>query len=431
MEQGIFKVKNREEERWIITNDKLSSFLEEIKNITIIKNFSTNYNHTIYFNNQNHELPFCTSIKARRYSQNKFNGSIDLNEEWIFELKEEYISQKSHLKKKKRESLTILEIINNLASSDIYKKYHLNFPLLPYVADSYKRSHYDVIGQDDFRITIDSDLEYYFFNSKTETSFLNQENYTRIEIKIPEEKLNPPELQIIRNSLNKLKAIPVVSKKDMAYNFVYEYLINKSNHHIHEFDIEIEAKLTLEEKDQYLFSKIYDDFKKGTFENFEILKSFSYIVEKGKLHQYIIGDGNPTRISIKGDKSVINTKSNLEILKDEFNLNCIIKRKEISKKYENINFQAPSRILYRKRKFFIVKDINVNDGYNYSITLDRCTYNGKEIFQIEVEGLLLSTDKNQEQKIINDISHIVYKLLQRYPSLKPTIITKEKWIKSV
>ncbi len=421
--------KIRREERWTISYDKLPIFLNKIKDITKQNIVAHEYNDTIYFDNKKLETPLDISLKARRYSCNIFNGRINLNDNWIFELKQGYEDTKLCLKQKQRQNLTMKEILTMLASPDILDRYHFSLPLLPYGADSYKRLHYDIKNQEGFRLTIDSDIQYFLFNTKTKASLLGKEDCVRIEIKIPEDKMNTPELKQIHDVLSKLKAIPTISKKDAMHNLIAKYLKGQTNKRTPEFDTEIEAKLILSKQNQYLFSRIYDDFQQGVFKDFKILKKFPYVIEKGKLHQYTTDKGDPIRISVRENINRMKRKSNEEVIKDEYNLNCILKRTETRERYDKNNSNVLSKILYRKRKYFIVD--NIRNKNSYCILIDRCTYNGEELFQIEVEGLSQSSDRVREKEIIKDISYITYNLTKRYPDLKPTTITKDEWVRSI
>lgn len=422
----------RKEERYYIENSKIGDFIEEISSITHPKIFPTNYSQTLYFNNPEHEVPFEVSIKARKYDHSPWGErfELDLNEEWILEIKKDFVFENSRLREKERENLRLEEILKVLQNKNKIENVSITGPPLPYVADSYKRRHYIVKGKNGFRITVDDELKYYFFESEFNGTQTGMEDYSRIEIKVPQDKLNSSEFHRIKKLLEELEAEPIISKKDMAYNLLSKYLRKKSNKHVEPSDTEIEAKLLLKKEDQQIFHQIKCDFYKGIIEGFEISEDFPYTLEGGRLHRYVILDDNDyKRISIKGKSKRIVSKENFEVLDDPFGLNCIIKRREIKEPLSPNLLIPPSKMLYRKRKYFIVE--NKESKNSYCILVDRCTYDGSELFQIEIEGLLLSSARNKEKEIVKDIAYITNQLIKKYGVLKPTKLTKLNWLKTL
>lgn len=230
--------------------------------------------------------------------------------------------------------------------------------------------------------------------------------------------------------LVELGADPTISKKDMAYNLLSDYLRRKSVRQIPSSDIEIEAKLSLKRQDQHIFHQIRNDFQNGLIGRFAIPKNFPYVLEGGKLHQYLITpENNYLRISIKGKSKKIISKEDYEIISDKFGLNCIIKRKEIKEPLSSTLVTLPAKTIHRKRKYFIVE--NQKTKNSYCVLIDRCTYDSDELFQMEIEGLLLSSSKKNEEEIVDDIAYLTNQLIQRYDILKPTNLTKLEWLKKL
>jgi len=315
----------RKEERYYIKNLQAKEFIEKLALITQPKLFPNSYNQTLYFNNSEHEVPFEISIKARKYTFSPLGEHLKLtpDEEWIFEIKRDLVRKNSRLRQKERKNLKLDEILKILQNK--IKNVIITSPLQPYVADNYRRKHYVINGKDKFRITIDDKLKYYLFKSKFNATQIGKENYSRVEIKVPQNELNSPEFHKIKKLLQKSGAEPVVSKKDTAYNVLSEYLRNKYNRNIKPSNIEIEAKLSLSGRDQYVFHKIKNDFYNGVFKEFKVVKDFSYTLEGGKLHRYIITpDNHYLRISMKGESKKAIYKGDSEVVTDPFGLNCII-----------------------------------------------------------------------------------------------------------
>jgi hypothetical protein len=55
-----------------------------------LNSFPNPVNQTLYFNNEEHEVPFTYSIRGRRYEQKPFKErfKLKLGDKWIFEVKE-------------------------------------------------------------------------------------------------------------------------------------------------------------------------------------------------------------------------------------------------------------------------------------------------------------------------------------------------------
>ena len=420
----------RKEERYFIRNSKVKEFTKKIASFTYLKNFPNNYNQTLYFNNSEHEVPFEISIKARRYTYSpwKEHFRLDPEEKWIFEIKRDLVHQNSRMRQKERENLKLKEILETLQKR--IENITITHPLRPYVADNYRRKHFIIKGGSKFRITLDDKLKYYLFDSRLGGGKIGRESFSRVEIKVPQNKLDSLEFYRIKELLQDLGADTIVSKKDTAYNLLSEYLRKKSKKKVKPSNTEIEAKLSLSREKQQIFRQIKNDFYNGNIDGFEILKAFPYILENGKLHRYLITPHNDClRISMKGESKRIIYKGNSEIVNDSFRLNCIIKRSEVKAPFSLNLLRLPSKTIYRKRKYFIVENrINKND---YCILIDRCTFDSDELFQMEIEGILLSPSKDEEKEVIKNIAYITKQLIKKYRFLKPTTLTKLDWLKDL
>lgn len=425
----------RKEERYYIEKSKIEDFIKGTSSIAYPKFFSNNnYNQTLYFNNSEHEVPFEVSIKARRYSSSPWSKhfELELSDRWIFEIKKDLVIKNSRLRQKEREKLKLEEILKNLQNKNKIENVPITEPLQPYIANNYKRRHYIVKKGGKFRITVDDELKYYFFEPRFIGTQIGLEDYFRIEIKVPQDKLNSSKFLKIKKLLQELEAEPIISKKDMAYNLLSKYLKRKYNRYVESSNIEIEAKLSLSGKYQYIFHKIKKDFYNGLIKGFKIIEDFPYTLERGKLHRYIITpDNNYLRISINGKSKRAIIKENPEVINDPFGLDCIIKRKEIKKPLSSDIFTSTSKTLYRKRKYFLVE--NKKSGNSYCILIDRCTCEDNELFQMEIEGLLslYSPSMNEEKEIIKDITYITNQLIKKYNVLKPTTLNKLDWLKTL
>jgi len=105
----------RKEERYYLSKQKADEFKKEIKEISFLRKFKDNYSKTIYFNNDEHEVPFGLSIKARKYDSFSWGKTVSLNENemWILEIKKDILSKNSRLREKERNKLILKEIIQS------------------------------------------------------------------------------------------------------------------------------------------------------------------------------------------------------------------------------------------------------------------------------------------------------------------------------
>ncbi|MCW1296443.1 MAG: polyphosphate polymerase domain-containing protein [Candidatus Parvarchaeota archaeon] len=415
----------RTEERYLIEASNSNKFLKEIESIVSPQVFPTNYNHTLYFNNNEHEVPFEISVKARRYSSSPFDGKLNLDDEWIFEIKKDQASSALRLKEKERKNLSLKKILDEVLRINGMP---IQLKLQPYVADSYRRAHY-VSKENEFRITIDDQIDYFFFDKEFNGIKIGNEDYARVEIKIHPDKTNSKNVQRIRETLINFEAEPVISKKDMAYNFLSKHLRDKHKYYVPNANIEIEAKLILDGADQFVFHQIKKDFESGGINGFSVLNKFPYVLETGELDHYLLNQNEFLRISTKGKSKRITRKSNVEILNDPFGLNCIVKRSEEKDSFTASILQLPLKTIYRKRKYFLVEnEITKN---SYCVLIDRCTHEQNELFQMEIEGLLQFPSPDDENKMIWDISYITNEIIKKYPVLKPAVLTKLNWLRNL
>ena len=420
----------RKEERFYVPTSRIGSFIDAISMIARPKSFQTDYNETLYLNNAEHEVPFGISIKARRYSDMHWDSQVqlDINTEWLFEMKRELVSGSSLLREKEREKLILSQILEKMKTLNRIGNVPVTSPLVPYVADNYRRRHFEVIGADEFRITVDDALKYFFFESGLNGTQIGKEDYSRVEIKVPKEKMGSLELQKIQSQLDKLEAEPVISKKDMAHNLLSDYLRRKSNRPVNPSDTEIESKLILGDESQHVFHQIKRDFHDGVIDGYSILEGFPFTLEAGKLHRYVITpDGRYLRISMKGDKKKVISKTDSEIMENSYGLNCILKRTEVREEFSPDVLSLPSRTIYRKRKYFLVE--NKKTGETYCVLIDRSTLDGQTMFQMEVEGTLLSPSPSEVKATVEDIAYLTKSIVNRYDNLTPTTLAKLDWLR--
>lgn len=423
----------RQEERYLMKGPWLAEFVRTLEKISKQEKFPTEYNQTLYFNNVEHEVPFGVSIKCRKYSSLPWGDSVELSPEetWILEIKSDVVGGGSILRHKERKNMSLKEA-SEVVNSNRVDYFQISDPITPYISDNYHRAHYLVKGNSGIRVTVDSDIEYYFFQNGVRGSRISKENYSRVEIKIPKDSPKSPEGQMIAQKIQELNAEPIISKKDMAYNALSRFLKNKNRSYIvGPSDTEIEAKLSLDGSRQNVFHRIKKDFLEGLFEGFFVPQDYPYTLESGRLHKYVVADDGYLRIGVSGEDKTVTVKENLQLAENSYGLRCVTKRIELKDppKFDITDVsRLPSETVYRKRKYFIVKKKDM--ARDYCVMIDRTTYGGNEMYQMEIEGLLLSPSVSDEKEVVEDIAFLTSKMLKRYDALSQTTVTKLDWLKN-
>lgn len=380
------------------------------------------WTETIYFNTDEHIVPFETSVKARRYIQDHDRPpTLDDATPYLLEIK---IGTGDYKRKKRTHTLPLGEVLNILP-----KKYPTAQSLRPYVADIYRRQHYRVTGCDDIRITIDTDTSFYYFpTDKKRALFLGREKIARVEIK----EGRPPRHVIdrINDALAACGAVPMVSKKFSAYALLRDYRYSRFLPPVkNEFPgTEFESKLTC--LSEQIFSPIKEFFR-DTREGFQVCASCPFTIELSAAHAYYRDENGVYKI-------VVGTRKYPTIIRKEESAGQrhILARAEIKK---NISFAEAAlrhtgtligQFRKNKRRFLLER---VDSGRLYSITLDYCVVHASRLTQLEIEyyGILADTGSDTPEHraaIEEDIASIVRLIARRFPQLVPTTITKKQWL---
>ena len=66
----------------------------------------------------------------------------------------------------------------------------------------------------------------------------------------------------------------------------------------------------------------------------------------------------------------------------------------------------------------------------YLVLIDRTSTDGtsKELYQLEIEAIETSPSSEKEIEIVEDIAAVAKYALKKFPFLKPTTLTKQKWL---
>lgn len=417
MEKVQVDLPARIEKRFILPNS--ADFVRELLRTSEEVRFSDRTCvQTIYLNNDEHEVPLSSSLKARLYIPDLKNHPTIRDSEYFIDVKE---ATSKHHRKKERTRMKLADAVRIL--SDGFK-----LPLRPFVAVEYSRRHFRPNGTNT-RITVDGQLKYFRLTEKGEFVDIGKEDYDRVEIKSGENG----GAQRTEDLLIASRAIPVISKKFVAYNFLRAFLEAKYGNRIYKElpGIEIESKLELIAKDP-LF-EIKDLFRQGEVPGFILPPQFPFTVVSGSLNRYYQDERGVFKAMFRGNTARIIRKGKIEVVKDPYNLNCILRREE--HKGESISTDSAilktSRVLgelYRDRKAFWVD--KPTTGRTYHLSLDRCSSDFGELYELEIEfaGNYNDVRATSEKEMIEDIAFLTKFMLERFPGLKVSQLTKENWL---
>src|SRR5947209_19575460 len=108
-----------------------------------LNSFPNPVNQTLYFNNEEHEVPFTYSIRGRRYEQKPFKEwfKLKLSDKWIFEVKNTRSEHGRFIRHKRRnEMLPLQEILSSVKRMSRLGHVRMPHKLGLYAAASYSRN---------------------------------------------------------------------------------------------------------------------------------------------------------------------------------------------------------------------------------------------------------------------------------------------------
>lgn len=354
----------------------------------------------------------------------KFSDSIVLdNDIYFLDLKR----GKGENKEKTRLEVTLEEATK--IASELYP--FSEIPLRPYTLVEYFRQHYIPKNMENTRLTLDNDLRYFFFplNKREAVETGREDNYTILEIK--EEKPDKNFNDLMMEMLREVNAFPIISKKFMAYNLLGLYHIKTSGKPLYKElkDYELESKLEVDIEE--CFQRIKQFFEEGN-SDFKLPSHFPYTIESASINRYYRNDQGLFKAMLRRSEAEIVRKGNIEVVKDELGLDCIIKRKETKGNIVPIDSQmmASAQLqgeLLRMRKAFWVN--NPQTLRSYHISLDCCLGLPGMLHEVEVEyvGRHIDSETNEEE-IIMDVTNLTSLLIEKFPELKPSRLTKQDWL---
>ncbi len=419
----------RAEIRYHIDQQRAPNVRKSISHIMNRDIFPHPYNHTLYFNNAEHEVPFTYSIRARRYEteplKNQF--TLDSDGKWIYEFKTTRSVNGQFIRYKRRdEQLTLREILTRVGK--IRKLGGMGIPheLGPYSAAGYTRSHF-LESMRGIRVTVDEDVRYYTFTGELTGRILGKADHAIVELKLPPKRTNPGLTSELQHLLHRENAQQVISKKATTFNLIEDELkLAGEAYTVPRHNTEVEAKMALDKDGQDVFNDIREDFSKNKIRGFRLSKSYLRVAETSSLHHYIRTPTNDyVRVEPDGHSRSRTVRENVELEEDPYRLGNVIKKREVKEKARANLLQGDSRDLQRRRKYFMVE--KTGEKGEYAVVIDRTTHKGHELHQMEVEKVLNSPSEAVEEQSVRNIASIASYIIGDY-SLEPTTLTKGAWL---
>ncbi len=372
-----------------------------------LNSFPNPVNQTLYFNNDEHEVPFTYSIRGRRYEQKPFKErfKLKLSDKWIFEVKNTRSEHGRFIRHKRRnEMLPLREILSRVKRMRQLGRVRIPHKLGIYAAASYSRNHF-LESDRGLRVTMDENVRYFTFEGLTGT-LLGASNRAIVELKIPPGRTSSPLVRKIHGLLRKENAEQGISKKATIFNLIEDHA-----------------------EDQDIFPRIRTDLSEGKIEGFRLSNSYPSVMETGRLYHYVqVPTHEYVRFETSGQARSATIKEDFQVVQDPYRLGNVIKRREIEEPIQPDMLKMPYKILTRRRKYFMVE----RNGGNreYAVMMDRSTHRGHELYQLEVEDVLTSPSARTETRSINDVASMANYLIEEY-SLEPTTLTKNQWLMSL
>lgn len=419
----------RIEHGFFLDKKDADEFIDRLAELSPEEKFEDDYNHTIYMNNLEYEVPLSLSIRARRYADKGLSDGAMLETEskWFLERKEATYGGYGSNDREKR-IMTLQDIIDKFEKPGTFSFYATQ-PLTPTAGASYIRRHFRFGNA--FRVTLDQRMEYFVIDDDLRVKKLGGEDKSRVELKLGKVRSNKEKFDAISDILREMGATRLLSKRDIAYNLSAKHFKKTYNFQKKKSDTEIESKLMVPGISQQVLHKIKRDSYAGLLSGFRVLPAFEFTLQKGALLNYVIEPGRKGYTRFSGDENDggVTTKDSSRLMSDKFGLGCILKRREIKTDFDSSLYKRPLQTMHKKRKFFFLE--SMDNKNNYCVMLDMSTYMKDKMFQLEVENLLFSPTRSEQSRAVNDIAKITKMILSRYPLLQPTTVSKLDWLNSI
>jgi len=415
----------REELRYLC--DSPQEFISLIHRFFTQTRFSENDSiETIYFDNDEHVLPFIASARARRYCTSTCELPALNNDQYFLEFKVSDGTTKS-----KERSEDSLERATEIANE---RPLALRGLLRPYVAIQYHRNHYVPRRGTGMRVTVDTDIRYFFFpqGEKNAVAIGQENHFGRVEIK--DAGSHPHLRTTLSQALDRTHSIPIISKHFTAYRFLHTY---RRTHFprapVNEFPTQkIKTKLEAPGLSERLFHPARDIFTNNTSMTHTICPTYPYVAESARIHRYHLINDHVVKALVRGNRvSIITPTHNTQEYEQRGHLLILNRsqRTEFSHLRECASILSSplaAEIESKKKMFWLSNRLS---GRMYRIALDRSTHETDALYQIEIEyqGATAPVDPSLDA-IAHDIETIAQRLTAIDPGLTYSQRTKSQWL---
>src|SRR3989475_12605570 len=322
----------RAEIRYYIDAHKAQRFKLNLFELMSLNSFPNPVNQTLYFNNEEHEVPFTYSIRGRGAERKPLRARLNgkLSAKGMFEVKNARSEDGRFIRNKRRnEMLPLREILSRANRMNRLGRVRIPHKLGLYAAASYSRNHF-LESDRGLRVTMDENVRYFTFEGLAGT-MLGASNRAIVELKISPGRTSSPLVRKIHGLLRKENAEQGISKKATIFNLI-EDRARKSGEAYKEpsHNTEIKAKVALDAEDQELFPRIRNDLSEGKIEGFRLSDSYPNVMETGKLYHYVrVPTHEYVRFETSGQSRSATIKENFQVVQDPYRLGNVIKRREI------------------------------------------------------------------------------------------------------
>ncbi len=388
---------DRREHRYIVLPDQKQRLLDKISPFFSIKRYSERENvHTIYFDTDDNELPLTQSVRIRSYlSQLPGSPLTDghrINEwtanygegEYYIDFKETKLDRKHKIRKRARTFDQAINIVRERSE----------LPLRPIIIVYYHRNHYTNPDNEDIRMTIDDNIEYFWIEQNGSCSDLGREDeYSRFEVKIKDGDSGlQKELESI---VSELELIPSISKRFTGHGLFRRL---KTKHLSQDNNQEIKALLYTDSEKTFHDTKNYF---RATRDSELILPS---TFESACIETY----SNDSKKRINGRNVESIKVANKRIMPNSEKLNCIIGTELIQVLSSSDSFSYDNYTVHMEKGFFA--RFNRQD---YLVSLHRYRH-ALNVHEVSISAI---GNKGDETQKVEGLAQLTKVLLGEFPRL--------------
>lgn len=374
----------------------------------------------VFLNNDEYEVPYSSTLAATTCPSD-LEGQPALHRS-EYAIKVEERSGAGHTRTETAR-MTLAEAAGAFSKG-------LRDPVRPFVAAEYTRRLFIPNDMHEVNVAVDTNLRYFQITRQGIFLELRIDKEDRVEI---QSNKNGEVSKALEGLLADSGAIPTVPKESTAYNLFGSFIKTTYGGKIYKElpGIEIESKLEFEGQDP--LPKIKELFKKGEVQGFVLPSNFPFTVVGGKINRYYHDDTGVFKAMFAGPAMKIVRKGESLVAQDPYDLNCILRRKEEKSERIPITPEILANAtmlgeLSRERRAFWVD--NAKNGRIYHLSTDRCINDSGEFCELEIEfvGSKRSGGNASEVEIVGDIAFLTKFMIDRFPNLRPSTLTKEEWL---